>query len=98
NPGSRTTVSLDDALTFLRVYQAVDSYRGFAGLPATLVAEDEARRYIIEPNVAVRTADGGTVCAVVVRSRTTRQPLPTLLQFTIYADSITSMREALLSA
>jgi putative CocE/NonD family hydrolase len=94
----KTTVSLEEALTLLHVYQAVESYRGFAGLADPLVAEDDARRYAIEPNVPVETPDGATVCAIVVRPRAAREPLPTLLQFTIYADSIASMREALLSA
>ncbi|HET9334284.1 MAG TPA: CocE/NonD family hydrolase [Gemmatimonadota bacterium] len=94
----KTTVSLEDALTLLHVYQAVESYRGFAGLAEALVAEDDARRYVIEPNVPVETPDGATVCAIIVRPRAARDPLPTLLQFTIYADSIASMREALLAA
>ena len=94
----KTTVSLEEALTLLHVYQAVESYRGFAGLAEALVAEDDARRYVIEPNVPVETPDGATVCAIVVRPSAVREPLPTLLQFTIYADSIASMREALLSA
>ena len=94
----KTRVALDDALTLLKVYSAVESYRAFAGLPAALVAEDDARRYSIETNVAVRTPDGATVCAIIVRPRAATGKLPTLLQFTIYADSITSMRDALLTA
>lgn len=94
----RTTVSLEEAPQLLHVYQAVESYRAFAGLPAALVAEDEARRYVIETNVALRTPDRATVCAVVVRPRRTRERLPALLQFTIYADSVTWAREALLAA
>jgi putative CocE/NonD family hydrolase len=94
----KTTVSLDEALTLLHVYSAVESYRAFAGLPAALVAEDESRRYTVENNVAVKTPDGATVCAVVVRPREAQGRLPALLQFTIYADSIGSMRDALLSA
>ena len=94
----KTTVSLADALTLLHVYAAVASYRGFAGLPAALVAEDEARRYTVQANIAVRTPDGATVCAVVVRPRAMRAALPTLLQFTIYADSVASLRDAILAA
>ena len=94
----RTTVSLDDALTLLRIYQRVESYRAFAGLPVPLVADDEARRYTIDPSVQVKTPDGATVCAIVVRPRATQGKLPTLLQFTIYADSIASRREALMAA
>ncbi len=94
----KTTVSLEDALTLLRVYQAVESYRGFAGLPAALVSEDEARRYVTETNIAVKTPGDGTVCAIVVRRRAAPERLPALLQFTIYADSVASMREALQAA
>ena len=95
---SRTHVSLQEALTLLRVYSAVESYRAFAGLPAALVAEDDARRYVIETGVSVKTPHGATVCAIIVRPRATQPRLPALLQFSIYADSIASMREALLAA
>jgi hypothetical protein len=94
----KTTVSLGDALTLLHVYAAVESYRAFAGLPDALVAEDDARRYTIETNVAVKTPDGATVCAIVVRPRVERSTLPALLQFTIYADSVGSGQDALLAA
>ncbi|HEX2078887.1 MAG TPA: CocE/NonD family hydrolase [Longimicrobium sp.] len=94
----RTTVSLEDALVLLRVYAAVESYRAFSGLPPALVAEEEARRYLVEKHIPVRTPDDATVCAYVVRPRTAREPLPALLQFTIYADSVTAVRDALLSA
>ncbi|HEX6368892.1 MAG TPA: CocE/NonD family hydrolase, partial [Longimicrobium sp.] len=94
----RTTVSLEDVLVLLRVYAAVESYRAFAGLPAALVAEEEARRYLVEKHVPVPTPDGATVCAYVVRPRAAREPLPALLQFTIYADSVAAVRDALLSA
>jgi putative CocE/NonD family hydrolase len=94
----RTSVSLEEALTLLRVFNAAETYRRFAGLPAALVAEDDARRYEIETNVAVRTPDDATVCAIVARPRSARGKLPALMQFTIYADSITLPREALLTA
>lgn len=94
----KTTVSLDDALTLLHVYGAVDAYRGFAGLATPLVAEDDARRYSIEPSVAVKTPDGATVCAIIVRPRAAPERRPALLQFTIYADSVIGMRDALMAA
>ena len=94
----KTTVSLDDALTLLHVYGAVDAYRGFPGLAAPLVAEDDARRYTIAPSVAVKTPDGATVCAIIVRPRAAPERRPALLQFTIYADSVVGMRDALMAA
>lgn len=98
NLNGRTSVSLDEALTLLRVFNAVESYRRFAGLPAGLVAEDDARRHVIETNVAVRTPDQAAVCVLVTRPRSARGKLPALMQFTIYADSIASLRDALLTA
>src|SRR5262245_34446673 len=66
-----------------------------AQLPTT---RDDAGRYIIETNVRIKTPDNATVCAVVVRPRSPGVRLPALLNFTIYADSVTSVREAQLSA
>lgn len=94
----RTSVSLDEALTLLRVFNAAETYRRFAGLPAALVAEEDERRYVIEKNVAVRTPDQATVCTFVTRPRSASGRLPALMQFTIYADSIVAPRDALLSA
>jgi uncharacterized protein len=95
NQSGRTVVSLEEALTFLRIYSNVAVHRAFARLPASLVAEDEARRFEVQNNIAVKTADGATVCAVVARPRASASGrLPALLQFTIYADSIGSVREA----
>lgn len=90
----KTEISLADALTLLRVYQIEESYRSFALLTGPLVAEDDRRRYIIEKDIPVRTPDGATVCTMVVRPRTAPGRLPALLEFTIYADSISNLLEA----
>lgn len=95
---NKTTVTLDEALTLLRVYSNVESYRAFSGLPGPLVAEDETRRYISETNVAVKTPDGATVCAIIARPRNAQGKLPALLHFTIYADSVVGMRDVLRAA
>jgi predicted acyl esterase len=94
----RTTVVLANALALLHVYAAVAAYREFEGLPPSLVAEDDSRRYLIERGVQVHTPDGATICAIVVRARTHPERLPALLQFTIYADSLVGTRDALLAA
>src|SRR5262249_48973553 len=94
----KTTVTLANALMLLHVYAAVAAYREFEGFPQALVAEDDARRYLIERGRQVRTRDGATVCAIVVRARAHPERLPALLEFTIYADSLREMRDALLAA
>ena len=48
---------------------------------ATLIAEDDARRYVIEKDVHL-----GSLCGLVVRPRNAPAKLATLLELTIYAD------------
>lgn len=59
-----------------------------------MISEDDARRYITERDVRVRTADGVTVCALIMRPRATKEKLPTLLTFTIYVDSAVNVSDA----
>jgi hypothetical protein len=93
----KSTIGLADALSLVRAYQAEEAFRGMAPLAAALIAEDDQRRYVIERDVAVRTADGATVCALVVRPRPVSESpgrLPALLNFTIYANPQTLLDEA----
>ncbi len=82
----KRTVSLASALKLIRDYQLEEAYRNFTPLLPPLIAEDDARRYIIDKDILVKTPGGATVCTLVVRPRTTAGRLPTLLEFTIYAD------------
>jgi len=99
----KSALSLADALTLIRAYQAEQAFRSFAPLAASLIAEDDGRRYVIDRDVPVRTPDGATVCVLVVRPRSVvsgGQPggqlgrLPALLNFTIYANPKTLLDEA----
>ncbi len=90
----KSTVSLADALTLIRVYQVEETFRSVTPLVAPLIAEDDQRRYVIEKDVAVKTPDGATVCALVVRPRSVSGRLTALLNFTIYANPNTVMDEA----
>ncbi|MGE5049848.1 MAG: CocE/NonD family hydrolase [Deltaproteobacteria bacterium] len=65
--------SLDDVT-------AAYAVRAIRGQPA-LVAEDDARRYVIEKDVRI-----GPLCGLVVRPRNAGPKLATLLELTIYAD------------
>ncbi len=88
------TIPLAGALSLVRAYQAQQAFQSFAPLAASLIAEDDQRRYVIDRDVAVRTPDGATVCALVVRPRSAPGRLPALLNFTIYANPQTLMDEA----
>ena len=89
----RAEIELTDALTLVRAFQRYETHRAFRPLVTLLANEDDERRYITERNIAVRTPDGATVCAQVMRSRTFAGKLTALLAFTIYVDSATDVSE-----
>jgi uncharacterized protein len=90
----RSLISLADALRLVKAYQTREAFRAVVPIAEPLVAEDDRRRYIIDANVPVKTPDGATVCALVVRPRVAAARLPALLNFTIYADPNTKLIEA----
>jgi putative CocE/NonD family hydrolase len=91
------SISLANALALIRAWQIEEAYRIFMPFAAPLVSADDARRYIVQTNLRVRTPDGATICAQIIRPRTSGK-LPSLLEFTVYADPVTSMSEARRSA
>jgi putative CocE/NonD family hydrolase len=90
----KRAIAVADALTLIRAYQDEQTFRSVSPLAAPLIDEDDRRRYIIDKDVLVKTADGATVCAMVVRPRSVTGRLPALLNFTIYADPRTTFDEA----
>jgi putative CocE/NonD family hydrolase len=91
-------LALSEAIDLLRKYFAVGAYGEFRPLLAELQDEDDYRRYIIEKDIGVKTADGATICTLVVRQRNVTARIPALLNFTIYADPGSTMAEARLTA
>ena len=81
----RRCLPLPDALELLRKQQVRDAYAAFTPLFEAAIAEDDARRYVIDRDAMVRTPDGASLAVLVVRPRTST-PLPALMQFTIYAN------------
>jgi uncharacterized protein len=94
----KSAIPLADALKLVRYYLVAEAYRTFAVLNPTLVAEDDHRRYLAENDIMVKTPDGATVCAFVVRPRTASQRLPALLNFTIYVDPNDNLNNARMTA
>jgi hypothetical protein len=88
----RAEIPLAEAVALLRAYQVESAYRTFDALVPSLVADDDRRRYVIEER-RVPTRDGASVCATIVRPKTSAR-LPTLLEFTIYADPVLTLSEA----
>jgi uncharacterized protein len=83
----KSTITLCDALALVRAYQMDKESRAFGPLVRPLITEDDQRRYVAEKNIRVKTSDGATICAHVLRPRGTTERLTTLLQFTIYNDA-----------
>ena len=81
----RRCLPLPDALELVRKGQVRDAYTAFAPLFDAAIAADDVRRYLIDRDAVVRTPDGASLAALVVRPRTST-PLPALMQFTIYAN------------
>jgi hypothetical protein len=84
----RTTLTDAEGVKLVRDFLAEDAARQAGPLTAGLVAEDDARRYVVQADIAVRTPEGATVCAMVVRPRSGPARLPALLNFTIYNNEV----------
>ncbi|HEY3858449.1 MAG TPA: CocE/NonD family hydrolase [Gammaproteobacteria bacterium] len=82
----KSSVSLGDALALIHAYQVAHSYQDMRPLLPPLVTEDDARRYVVDQEIQVKTPDGAVVCTSVVRPRSGAAKLPALLAFTIYAE------------
>jgi uncharacterized protein len=78
------SVTLPEAVDLVWMYFSFTAYRSLHPLVDSLVAEDERRRYTTEENVLIKTPDGASISALVVRPRNSPKALPALLEFTIY--------------
>jgi putative CocE/NonD family hydrolase len=83
----KDSISVNEGVALLREYQPYRAYEEMLPLAKTLAAEDNNRRYDIQNDILIRTMDGATISAVVVRKKGVNTPQPTALCFTIYADA-----------
>ncbi len=80
--------TVDEAVRLARMYHTDLVYRALIpALPAAL-REAESRRFAITESARVPLRDGNVLSAVVVRPRRLTGRLPTVLEFTIYANSV----------
>ncbi len=90
---AKPSVDLPTALQLIWEYVAYEGSRGIGPLIGALATEDDERRYVVDPNVQIRTPDGVTLTAVVVRPRGASGKLPALLEFTIYVYPVNDAKE-----
>jgi putative CocE/NonD family hydrolase len=86
-------VSIEDAINLIRAWQVHTAYREFLPLYESALATDDARRYVINSDILVRTPDGAHIAALIVRPANAPQ-LPALLTFTIYANDAWAWADA----
>jgi hypothetical protein len=94
----KTSIALDASVALIHDYEAVQAYRETTALRPALIAEDDSRRYVIEKDIQVKTADAATICALAARPRASVERLPTLFFFTIYYDYADVLNDVRLTA
>jgi putative CocE/NonD family hydrolase len=96
--GNRDSINLPEATSLVRAYNLWHIYRQIEPISRQLLHEDDQRRYIIEDSVLIKTPEGITLSATVVRKRSLTLPAPATLFFTIYTDPYSLLTEAKESA
>ena len=91
-------ITLTDALELIRQYHFYQYVQASAPLANALIADDDARRYIADKDILIKTPDGAHIAAMVARPKSAKAPLPALLIFTIYADDELYFAQARASA
>jgi putative CocE/NonD family hydrolase len=87
-------ISMADALSLIRAYDVEQLIARARPLAASIVDEDNRRRYIAETDIPVKMTDGATICTTIIRPRATHAHIPALLTFTIYAQPAPLLLEA----
>jgi putative CocE/NonD family hydrolase len=98
NLKNKDSVNINDAIDLCKAYYVFQVYKNIEPLAKQLLKEDDKRRYTIEDSVLIKTKEGATLSAVVVRKKTITTPQPTALFFTIYSDLDQNLYEAKQSA
>jgi len=78
------SIGQSEAVALIRAYLSFDAYRSFAPIVAPLDAAEDRRRYAVDDQILIKTPDGASISALLVRPKSLSKPLPTLLEFTIY--------------
>jgi putative CocE/NonD family hydrolase len=86
------------ALRLLEQYQDFRVYQKILPLTEESLAKDRSRRYFIDDEILIETAEGAKISATVVRSKASDKPQPTALIVHIYTDSAILLREGINAA
>ncbi|MWN78540.1 CocE/NonD family hydrolase [Labilibaculum sp. A4] len=89
-------ITQEEALTLLRSYFLYQVFHHTEPIVFGEIKREQKRRYHIEQKVIISPIDSAEISVTVVRKRRT-EPLPAILTFTIYADSL-NINQALIPA
>jgi len=98
NLKNKDSLDIDDALGLCRSYYVFLIYKNIEPIAKKLLKQDGNRRYMIEDSVLIKTKEGATLSAVVVRKRDVSIAQPAALFFTIYSNLDQNLYEAMQSA
>ena len=91
---NRSSLTPNELLDILFWHSAWQSTQSFSPMLDAAIALDDAKRFIIDRGVLVRTRQGATLAIDVVRPRRLAGPQPTALRFTIYSDPAFNLKSA----
>src|SRR6185295_8983053 len=98
NLSNKDSLGMNEALDLCRNYYVLLVYRNIEPVAKELLKQDGDRRYVIEDSVLIKTKEGATLSAVVVRKRDMIVAQSAALFFTIYSDLDQNRYEAMQSA
>jgi uncharacterized protein len=88
------SLSLSDALDLIGMYDTTVAYDSLAPYLKSLMAEDDARRFVVQSDVLIQTPYGATLSAIVVRSKSAAGPQPAALFTTVQTDEAFELNAA----
>jgi putative CocE/NonD family hydrolase len=83
----KTKLDRAEAIDLVKKTELYAIARATESLRASLVAEDDDRRYLIDDQIKVRGSDGATISTTLYRRRGVNIPQPAAFFFSIYTDA-----------
>lgn len=91
-------LTAEQAINLLVNYQLYKVYEDVLPIAIPIVEAEQNKRYLVKSDVLIKTPDGTTISAIVVRKKGDSQKRPTAFQFSIYADEDSEIKEAMHAA
>lgn len=88
-------LSLVEAVNLVANYQLYKVYEKVLPIVTPLITEEENKRYLVQSDLLIKTPDGATLSAIVVRKKGDTEKRPTAFQFSIYANQEQEIKEAI---